>query len=102
MQDPGRIETAPNVADMYLNASNSKQFVNTSDCEYLPCCLSGTSQSAASAELRTWPPPLPADTLQNAFFSHQLPWLKVIALNNYVRVPGFVWLLVPTGPKHTA
>lgn len=39
LQNRDSIETAPNLSDFYLNASNSKQFVNTSDCACLVAAL---------------------------------------------------------------
>jgi len=39
LQNRNSVETAPNLSDFYLNASNSKQFVNTSDCACLVAAL---------------------------------------------------------------
>ncbi|EFN53514.1 hypothetical protein CHLNCDRAFT_58566 [Chlorella variabilis] len=54
-QGPSTINTTPNNASHYLNASNHLQFVNTSDYE-----------------------------VQGGYWSVQLPWMHVIALNNYL------------------
>lgn len=108
-QDPDEIVTSPNVAAHYLNASNPKQFINQTGC----ACLRQRGRGGAGWVGRTHrsSSPLrccarrPADEPQSAFYTVTAPWVRFIALNNYVSAgaaegrarlaTSIRWLLAP-------